>query len=207
MQDSIIETDNLSFQNFIQYKNIQIHKSRANFIVGKSGSGKSTLLRMFNQTLLPSGGTIYYNGKDISQWDTIELRKEVILISQSLFLFDGTIKDNFDTFYDYRELSHLPEDTIKEFLKLCCIDFPLDKDCLTMSGGEKQRIYIAIFLSFLPKVIMLDEPTSALDQTNSFGVIENILNFCKEKNITSIIVSHDSKITDAFADNLITLDS
>lgn len=206
MQEIILETKELSFQNFIHYKNLQIHKNRANFIVGKSGTGKSTLLKLFNQTLIPSAGTIFYNGKDISQMDTIELRKELLLISQSLFLFDGNILENFRTFYEFRDLPCPTEEKIKEFLKICCIDIPLDKDCLTMSGGEKQRIYTAIFLSFYPKVIMLDEPTSALDQNNSFQLMENLLAFCKENWITSIIVSHDPNLTDAFAENLIILD-
>jgi putative ABC transport system ATP-binding protein len=74
-----------------------------------------------------------------------------------------------------------------------------------MSGGERQRVYIAIFLSFLPKVIMLDEPTSALDKENSTKVIQNIIAFCKEKGIVVIIVSHDNQIVEHFAENIITI--
>jgi len=198
----LFETKKLSFNQIIQYKDIQIKEGKVNFIVGKSGTGKSTLLKLFNGTLSPSNGTIFYNGNDISQMDTIELRKEVMLISQAVYLFDGRIEDNFKEFYRYRDMPAPSGEVMKEFLKLCCIPFSLDKDCTTMSGGEKQRVYIAIYLSFLPKVIMLDEPTSALDKENSNDVIENLIGFAKDKGITVIIVSHDPKITDKFAEEI-----
>lgn len=202
----VFKTNNVSFNNMIQYKDIQIKEGRVNFIVGKSGTGKSTLLRLFNGMLSPSDGTITYNDIDISQMDTITLRKDVLLISQSVYLFDGSIEENFKEFYRYRDMASPSKEVMKEFLELCCIPFPLDKDCTTMSGGEKQRVYIAIYLSFLPKVIMLDEPTSALDKENSNDVIENLITFAKEKGITVIIVSHDPKITEKFAEEVITIE-
>nr|WP_308741910.1 ATP-binding cassette domain-containing protein [uncultured Anaerocolumna sp.] len=206
MDGILFETKNLSFNQIIKYKDIQIKEGKVSFIVGKSGSGKSTLLKLFNGTLPPSNGTIYYHDRDISQMDTITLRKEVLLISQAVYLFDGCIEDNFKEFYRYRDMPAPSEEVMKEFLKLCCIPFSLDKDCTTMSGGEKQRVYIAIYLSFLPKVIMLDEPTSALDKENSNDLIENLIAFAKDKGITVIIVSHDPKITDKFAEEIILIE-
>jgi len=161
---------------------------------------------LFNGTLSPSDGSIFYNDNDISQMDTITLRKEVLLISQSVYLFDDSIEENFKEFYRYRDMAAPSQEVMKEFLELCCIPFPLDKDCTTMSGGEKQRVYIAIYLSFLPNVIMLDEPTSALDKENSNDVIENVITFAKDKGITVIIVSHDPKITEKFAEEVITIE-
>jgi putative ABC transport system ATP-binding protein len=204
--DYILETKDLVFNNMIFYQDIQISKHKVNFIVGKSGSGKSTLLRLFNGILSPSSGNILYLGKDINSIDTIELRKEILLISQSVYLFDMSIRDNFNQFYEYRNLPFLSDKEIKDLLNICCIDFPLEKDCTTMSGGEKQRVFIAIYLSFLPKIIMLDEPTSALDKENSHQVIQNIINFCKEKEITPIIISHDSFLTENFSEQTIKIE-
>ncbi|HBI71719.1 MAG TPA: ABC transporter [Porphyromonadaceae bacterium] len=203
MEKVILETKNLSFHDTIHYQDIQIQKGKVNFIVGRSGTGKSTLLRLFNGTLTPSGGEIWYQGRKISEIDTIELRKDVSLISQSVYLFDTSIQENFRQFYEYRGIEVPAKDRMVEYLQMCQISFPLDKDCTTMSGGERQRVYIAIFLSFLPKVIMLDEPTSALDKENSKVVIQNIIDFCREKEITIIIVSHDNQIVNAFAENII----
>lgn len=203
--ENIIETKHLSFQDMLHYQDIIIIKGKVNFIVGSSGTGKSTLLRLFNGTYSPSEGSIIYLGTDIAEMDTIELRKEVLLISQSVYLFDASIRDNFKEFYEYRGMEVPENQRMQEYLKICNISFPLDHDCTSMSGGERQRVYIAIFLSFLPKVIMLDEPTSALDKENSQQVMNNVINFCKEHEITVIIVSHDPQITETFADNVITI--
>jgi putative ABC transport system ATP-binding protein len=205
LTDIILETKQLSFQDMIHYQDISILSDKVNFIVGSSGTGKSTLLRLFNGTYSPSNGSVFYLGKDISEIDTIELRKEVLLVSQSVYLFDTSIRDNFKHFYEFRGLNTPSDQDMKRFLDICCIPFSLEHDCTTMSGGERQRVYIAIFLSFQPKVIMLDEPTSALDKENSQNVIQNVLTFCKDNKITAIIVSHDSRITDAFAENIITI--
>lgn len=205
MEDFILETKDLSFNEIINYKDIQIIKNKANFIVGKSGTGKSTLLRLFNGTLSPSNGIIYFLGKNSNEIDTVELRQGVLLISQSVYLFDVSIKENFEQFYNYRDLTPPTEEEMKYFLDLCCVPFPLENNCTNMSGGERQRIYIAIFLSFKPKVLMLDEPTSALDKQNSNNVMENVISYCKKNEITVVVVSHDASITERFADKVITI--
>lgn len=205
MGNIIFETRNLSFRDTIHYQDISIVKDKVNFIVGRSGTGKSTLLRLFNGTLTASAGEIFYAGDNLLEMDTIELRKKVSLISQSVYLFDSSIRDNFIQFYEYRGLPAPTNEMMLEFLKLSQIDFPLDKDCTTMSGGERQRVYIAIFLSFLPKVLMLDEPTSALDKDNGYNVMQNVISFCKEKGITVIIISHDNNLTETFGENIVAI--
>lgn len=203
MENLILHTKNLSFNELINYKDIQIYKNKVNFIVGKSGTGKSTLLRLFNGSLSPSRGNIFYLQKDINEIDTIQLRQEILLISQTVFLFDGSIRENFKQYYDFRDMAPPSKEEMKYFLDICCVPFSLDSDCTTMSGGEKQRVYIAIFLSFKPKILMLDEPTSALDKENSANVMKNVLSYCTEHGITVVVVSHDSNITEIFADNIL----
>ncbi|HSP46480.1 MAG TPA: ATP-binding cassette domain-containing protein, partial [Clostridiaceae bacterium] len=172
MGNYILETKDLSFKG-IRYQDIVIEENKVSFIVGRSGTGKSTLLRLFNGMLSPDTGTITYHGKDIEGIDTIALRREILLISQSVYLFDVSIRENFREFYGYRGMEMPTEKEMVDFLAMCRITFPLDKDTSNMSGGEKQRVYMAIYLSFLPRVVMLDEPTSALDRENGLDVIRN----------------------------------
>jgi putative ABC transport system ATP-binding protein len=193
-------TENLCFKDIIKYKDMVFLKGKTTFISGESGTGKSTLLKLLTGILSPSKGRVLYNGKDITESDTLQLRKEVSLISQDVFLFDCSIKDNFLKFYEYRDQVPPTDEEIIALLKLFCITFPLDKDCTTMSGGERQRVYIAIFLSFMPKVILLDEPTSALDNKTGLQVMENVIMFCKDKNIDVIVVSHDKTLADNFTE-------
>lgn len=202
MDTILFRIDNLTYKQ-LSYNNITIKRNKINFIVGESGCGKSTLLKLLNTSISPSSGEIFYDNKLLHEYDSIELRQAVSLISQDAFLFNDTISENFNMFYSLRNLPIPSEDYIKSILEVCCIDVPLEKISSTLSGGERQRIYIAIFLSFCPKVLLLDEPTSALDEKNSHTIIKNIINFCKERKIDVVIVSHDKSIVETFCENKI----
>lgn len=201
----ILEAHNVKFKGIINYPDIDISSGIATFIQGKSGSGKSTLLKLFNRTQSAEQGLLLYNNKRIAELDTIKLRQEVLLVSQNVFLFGGSIGDNFKQFYSYRELPETSDEQIKKYLSICCADFSPSDLCDNMSGGERQRIYISVCLSLMPNVLMLDEPTSALDEKTSAQLIKNIKNFCIENKITLIIVSHDLKLSEKYADEIIVL--
>ena len=203
--DTILSAKNLCFLGKITYPDIDIKRNHATFICGESGCGKSTLLKIFNSTVSPSQGEVCYNGASLTALNTVMLRREVLLIAQMVFLFDGTIEDNFRQYYAFREQPLLPASEMSTYLSLCCADFDLSMDCATMSGGERQRVFIAICLSFLPKVVLLDEPTSALDEKTANQFFIGICHFCKQNNITLIVVSHDKSLIDRYADNKITL--
>ena len=200
---NIFTTENLSFENFLNYGNIKISSEGVSFILGKSGSGKSTLLKLLNATLSPSSGEIYFNERNIKTIDKLELRKNIILTNQRLYLFKGNIKDNFKTYYNYLNRK-LPDDFyIENCLNICQIEFSLDKSTENLSGGEKQRIFNAIALSLNPKVLMLDEPTSALDYKTSVKFFNDIILYSKEKNIKLIVITHEDELVENFADEKI----
>ena len=202
---SILRTENLSFMDKIIYPDLTILKKTTVFIRGESGSGKSTLLKLFSGLEDQSSGTVYYKDIDTKSMDTIKLRQEILMSSQSFYLFDGTIKDNFKEFYTYRALPIIDDDKIKEYLDICMLDEELDKDTLTMSGGERQRVFTSICLSLMPEALMLDEPTSALDEINAHKMLMNIRDFAEKHDMTLIVVSHDKKLSHDFADQIIDL--
>ncbi len=198
-------TKNLIYKDFIKYKDVSILADKVNFIIGESGCGKSTFLKLLNKTDNFSSGEILYKNKSISEYESIALRKEVKLISQCPFLFSGSIKNNFQMFYDYCEEKVISEERIKYFLSLLEANFCLETECDNMSGGEKQRVYIAICLSMEASTIMLDEATSALDSKLSHKVLENITNYAKENKKTLLIISHDNSLVEKFAEHVIDL--
>lgn len=204
--ENILEAHEVVFNDSIRYPLIEIKRDCATFIQGPSGTGKSTLLKLINATATKDSGEILYDGKNTDFVDTISLRREIILVSQSVFLFPKTIEENFEEFYRYRDMKAPDKKTMKEFLNLCAIgDFELDTQCDNMSGGERQRVYLAIAISFMPKIIMLDEPTSALDEKTAEKFMSNVKSFCKDNHITLIVVSHAKSLTDKFADEVINL--
>ncbi len=196
---------NVHYKNLIKYKDINIQKHSINFITGESGCGKSTLLKILNKTEDFSAGTVLYKGKPLSEYESIALRKEVKLISQHPFLFPGTIKENFQLFYEYCEEALISEERMKYFLNLLEANFDLESECDTLSGGEKQRVYIAICLSMEAETLMLDEATAALDSKNANKIFENIVKYVKENNKSLIAISHDEKLVEKFAENIIHL--
>lgn len=153
--------EGLCFQQLITYPEIKINADCFSFITGKSGCGKSTYLRMLSATLSAPDGQIFYRSKPLEDYPVLDYRKEVMLVPQQVFLFDGTIRENFDLFYDMREEKQPLDEDVQRFLSICCADFPLSANCATLSGGERQRVFLAIFLSAMPKVLLLDEPTAS----------------------------------------------
>ena len=201
----LLEGRGLAFAGQIHYPNFQIFEDEVTFLVGESGTGKSTLLRLLNATRNPSEGLVFYRGKNILEEEAVFLRRRLLLVSQSVYLFDTGIRQNYRAFYEYRELPPPSERVMEEFLSLCCAPFSLDRDCTTLSGGERQRVYLAIHLSLLPEVLLLDEPTSALDSQTSRAMMQNVIAYCRKKGISVVAVSHDASLTERFAEKTIVL--
>jgi putative ABC transport system ATP-binding protein len=200
---AVLRTSSLAFMDRIFYPDSQINKGEVVFLLGPSGSGKSTLLRLLNGTVSPSGGWVFYNGRDILEYNPLQIRREVILASQSAYLFPGSVRENFHQYHEFRE-SPLPDDeSIKECLEVCRAPFSPGDSCNNLSGGEKQRVFLAVALSFRPNVFLLDEPTSALDRPTAEGLVGNITEYCRGRGIGAVIVSHDRHLVDMFADRTI----
>ena len=150
-------------------------------------------------------GSIFYKDTNILNIKPVELRRNIMMTSQENFLFDMTIKENFHEFYKLRDLENLTDDEIVKFLKIADFDVDVNLDVEKLSGGEKQRVFLAIALSMRPAVLLLDEPTSALDSNTAFNMMKNIVDYCKHNNITLVVVSHARNLVDEFADKTIDL--
>lgn len=199
----ILRFENVKFIK--EYNDFTINKNEIVFIVGKSGSGKSTLLKLINNTLQMKSGSIFYKDTNILSIKPVELRRNIMMTSQENFLFDMTIKENFHEFYKLRDLENLTDDEIVKFLKIADFDVDVNLDVEKLSGGEKQRVFLAIALSMRPAVLLLDEPTSALDSNTAFNMMKNIVDYCKHNDITLVVVSHARNLVDEFADKTIDL--
>lgn len=199
----ILRFENVKFIK--EYDDFTINKNEIVFIVGKSGSGKSTLLKLINNTLQMKSGSIFYKDTNILNIKPVELRRNIMMTSQENFLFDKTIKENFHEFYKLRDLENLTDDEIVKFLKIADFDVDVNLDVEKLSGGEKQRVFLAIALSMRPAVLLLDEPTSALDRNTAFNMMKNIVDYCKHNDITLVVVSHARNLVDEFADKTIDL--
>ncbi|GEK89569.1 ATP-binding cassette domain-containing protein [Alkalibacterium putridalgicola] len=197
MTDNIIEVNNISFnvghEKILSGVDFSIVKGERVTITGPSGGGKSTLLKIIASILTPTKGNIVYKGKDVSEIDPIDYRKEVSYFFQNATLFDQTVRDNLAFPYEIRdeEFNETKSVTMLERLKLN--RSYLDKEVKDLSGGEKQRVALVRNLLYKPEVILLDEVTSSLDAENK-DIIYSILDELNEEdNMTILSVTHDER--------------
>ena len=196
-------SENLCYKGFISYPETKIYENQFTFITGESGCGKSSFLKLLNASSIPTSGTVFYEEKNIQDLEILDYRKTVLLVPHEVFLFDGTILDNFNTYRRYSQRTPLRATEAEKFLNICCADFSPSSSCQTLSGGEKQRVFLSIFLSCMPKVILLDEPTAALDEKTSINLMTNLKKFCQDEKITAVVVCHNNDLVNKFADNVI----
>ncbi len=163
-------------------------------IVGPSGSGKSTIINLIPRLYDVTKGSVFFDGIDVRQLDLADLRKNVGVVSQETYLFNGTIRENLQ----YANPAATEEDMIEACKKANIYDFIRAQELgldtmvgnrgLKLSGGEKQRVSIARVLLKNPSLLIFDEATSALDSISENKIQEAIDPIIKER--TSILIAH-----------------
>ena len=179
-------------------------------IAGPSGSGKTTLLNLLGLLDLPSEGSIRFEGADVLNLG--ERQRELLRRERLGFIFQTfnlipvlTARENVEYFLLKRKLCRAEaRRRALEALETVGIASQADQRPNDMSGGQRQRVAIARALVREPAVVLADEPTAALDQTTGFAVVNVMKHLNRERGITFIFSSHDTKILTA-ADRVIEL--
>ena len=159
-------------------------------VVGPSGAGKSSFLRLLNRLDEPTSGTVRLEGGDYRQIPPRELRRRVGMVTQTSYLFPGTLADNL-RFGPLQQGMELPARTIEELLTEVGLEGRSGEDVAHLSGGEAQRVSLARALANTPAVLLLDEPTSSLDAEAKDEVEKLILTVVRQNELTCVMVSHD----------------
>ena len=175
--------------------NLTIQKGKWTGIIGKSGSGKSTLLDLITKLYRVSDSQILVDGIDINKIDTFSIREKVTKVTQDIVLFPGTIEDNMKLINAKITEKEIIE--VLDFVELNDYINSLPKGIKTdvgeagklMSGGEKQRLSIAMGLIRGNKILLLDEVTSALDIKTEEKIVDNLKKLVNE-GYTIVSISH-----------------
>lgn len=182
--------------------NMEIKENEITAFIGPSGCGKSTTLKCFNRMndLIDAckiKGLIEIDGKDINKKDVdvVSLRRNVGMVFQTPNPFSKSVYENIaygpkiDGIKDKDELDQIVEKSLKAASVWDEVKDKLDRNALSFSGGQQQRICIARALSVNPEIILMDEPTSALDPISTAS-IEELLEDLRGK-YTIVIVTHN----------------
>ena len=179
--------------------NLDIHKGEIYGIIGMSGAGKSTLVRCLNFLERPTTGTVFIEGKDLSQLKEGELRKtrtEIAMIFQHFnLLMQRNVIDNICFPMEIKGTSR--KDAVKrakELLEIVGLSEKAKAYPAQLSGGQKQRVAIARALVLNPKILLCDEATSALDPQITKGILALLLKINKELGITIVVVTHQMEV-------------
>ena len=178
-------------------------------IVGRSGSGKSTLASLIEKIYFPSAGVIKIDGRDLQETEYPWIRKQMGVVMQDNYLFDGSIRDNI--------AAGRPAASMGEVMRAAQLagahDFILELDegydtrvgerGAGLSGGQRQRIAIARALLTDPRILIFDEATSALDYESEREVMKNIEAIGGDR--TMLIIAHRLS-TVAHCDKILVID-
>ncbi|MBV4418438.1 amino acid ABC transporter ATP-binding protein [Clostridium tyrobutyricum] len=208
---NLIEIKNLS-KNFgdlevLKDINLEVAEGEVICIIGPSGSGKSTFLRCINQLEVQSGGTIYYNGKNIcdKKNDLRKYREEVGMVFQrfNLFPMKSVLKNiTLAPVLTKRKSKQHSEKKALELLEKVGLVDKANVMPSTLSGGQQQRVAIARALAMEPKALLFDEPTSALDPELVGDVLE-VMRELADEGMTMIVVTHEMEFARDVSDRVI----
>ncbi len=180
----------------------KVDAGKTTAIVGRSGAGKTTLLDMLPRFFEPSEGKIFIDDQSIDSIPLHVIRNSISIVTQEIFLFNGTIAENIA--YGRRDIDH---DKIEEAARIANAHNFIDKTPkgydtiigergMMLSGGERQRIAIARSILRNPPILLLDEATSSLD-TETERLVQDALNRLMESRSSFIIAHRLSTIMNA----------
>lgn len=210
-----IEIENVSFryigsdQFVFENLNLTIPNQKTTAIVGASGSGKTTLLKLLMKFYEPNKGEIKIGNTNIKNISPRFWREHCGVVMQDGYVFNDTIAENIAVGEDYIDKQKLRKAVeianIKDFIEELPLSYntKIGNEGIGISGGQKQRLFIARAVYKSPEYIFFDEATSALDANNERIIMENLEQFFKGK--TAIVIAHRLS-TVKHADKIIVLD-
>lgn len=195
-------------EEIVKNASFEIHCGELTMLIGKNGAGKSTLLKaMLNE--------VNHTGK-IEFFDMKKNKQEQIQIGyvpQSLNIERNMPTSVYDMFASYisnspvffRKNGELYEQ-IKKSLKVFGAEKLIDKQVGKLSGGELQRVLLAIATNPIPNLLILDEPVSGIDRNGTKSFYEILSNLKQKYDMSILLVSHDLELVKRFADKVILMD-
>jgi len=194
-----VQSLSMSFgqQKVLKGIDLEVARGQTLSVLGRSGTGKSVLLKLIIGLQKPDSGSIFVHGEEITKLRTKELnevRKKVGFLFQQAALYDSmTVAENVE--FPLRRHTRMSGDERKkraqELLASVGMESDTDKMPSEISGGMQKRVGLARALALDPEILLFDEPTAGLDPITASEIDDLIVKLQKERQITSVVVTHD----------------
>jgi len=186
-----------SIVNALTDINLEVENNRLVCLRGRSGSGKTTLINILGALDKPSGGTVYFDGRNITDFSPSECDK--LRRHEMAFVFQSVALISTMTAYENVEfalrLAGVPLKQRSARAKECLTQVGLEKRMYhrpgELSGGEQQRVAIARAVCHRPKIVFADEPTAALDTPTGLAMLKLFRDLVKDNDLTIVMTTHD----------------
>lgn len=198
-------------EEFIKDLSIEFEKGKITTILGPNGSGKSTLLSLLCGLNKVKSGKILIEGKDITKLKYKDIARVIATVHQQNSVpNDITVRDlvGYGRLPFKKRFEHTnsdDEEIINWALKETGLEGMEEKLVMSMSGGERQRVFIAMALAQKPKILFLDEPTTYLDIYHQIEVLELVGRLNREHGTTIVMVLHDINQAIKYSDNVVVM--
>jgi len=188
---------------------IEIEKGKITAIVGENGAGKSTVLSMIARFMKESHGQILLEGKQIRLIKDLEMAKKMAILKQmnhtnvKLTIRELVELGRFP--HSKGRLSALDHEKVDQALEYLTLHNIQHQYLDEISGGQRQRAFIAMVVAQDTEYILLDEPLNNLDMRNSVNIMKILRKLCDEMGKTIVMVIHDINFASAYSDNIVAL--
>ena len=198
LNDLKLEQVSFSYEKgkyILQNVDILFAKGSKTAIIGRNGSGKTTIINLLTRMYEPTNGKILLGAENISEISLSEYRNMVSVVSQQIYLFNDTIRNNICMYkqVDDAMIEEACQDSgLEDFIKEASLDYVVGQNGAMLSGGQKQKIALTRALIHDKPIIIFDEATSNTD-AYSEQQINGLLN-TRLKNKTVIVITHKKDI-------------
>lgn len=198
-------------KEIINNLSLSILNQKITTIIGANGCGKSTLLKALTRIHKIKDGTITIDGHDIAHLPTKEIAKKIALLPQVLEATEGiTVYEliSYGRFPHQKYLGNLTNDDRSKIhwaMEMTNVAQFANRDVDDLSGGQRQKVWIAMALAQDTDTIFLDEPTTYLDMNHQLEVLELLKKLNNETQKTIIMVLHDLNLSARYSDYLVAM--
>ncbi len=203
---AVFSLTKISYRQILAIPALEIPAGSLYGITGKSGSGKTTLLKLLNNLIsCEQSGNVFYYGQNVLTIDPVSLRRRVVMIPQSPYIFPGTVRENIRLAFHFNRKEVPRQDVIDNLLDQLDLPGFMDKDTFNLSGGEKQRLALVRAVLLDPETLLLDEPTAALDDENATAVVSHLAQWVRKPGKSVVMITHAGALISEYADAILNL--